>query len=135
MVSTRKWWKSKLLMGLLVIRVSHPYESDVHKTRMWKLGNRVSAFKGNDSIFVVKFIVLASLPTAREGNVFTGVCQSVCLQSASWLLGHCSSLLAGSSVLILVGYSVTDSSLIPRSRYASYWNAFLFFKTIIHRFY
>ena len=26
------------------------------------------------------------LPTAREGNVFTGVCQSFCPQSASWLL-------------------------------------------------
>ena len=33
-------------------------------------------------------------------------CLSFCLQSASWLLGHC-------------------SSLLQCSRYASYWNAFL----------
>ena len=46
------------------------------------------------------------LPIAREGNVFTGVCQSFCSQSASWLLGHC-------------------SSLLRRGRYASYWKAFL----------
>ena len=43
------------------------------------------------------------LPTAREGNVFTGVCQSFCSQLASWLLHNCSSL----------------------SRYASYWECFL----------
>ena len=33
------------------------------------------------------------LPNAREGNVFTGVCQLFCSQSGSCLLGHCSSLL------------------------------------------
>ena len=48
-----------------------------------------------------------SLPTAKEGNVFTGVCQSFCSQLASWLLSHC-------------------SSFLWRGRYASYWNAFLF---------
>ena len=47
------------------------------------------------------------LLAAREGNVFTGVCQLFCPQSASWLLVHC-------------------SSLLQRGRYASYWNAFLF---------
>ena len=88
-------------MGLLAIRVFHPYESDVHKTRMWKLGNPVSAFKGNDSIFRVKFIALASLPTAREYRVMfsqASVSQSVCnrphdyLVTAHpcWLVGHCS---------------------------------------------
>ena len=46
------------------------------------------------------------LPTAREGNVFTGVRQSFCSQSASWLLGLC-------------------SSLLQCGRYASYWNVFL----------
>ena len=51
------------------------------------------------------------LPTAKEGNVFTGVCQSFCSQPASWLLGHC-------------------SSLLRRGRYASYWNAFLQFSYI-----
>ena len=49
------------------------------------------------------------LPTAREGNVFTGVCKSFCTQSASWLLSHC-------------------SSLLWLGRYASYWNAFLLVK-------
>ena len=43
------------------------------------------------------------LLTAREGNVFTSVCQSFCSQSASWLLDHCSSFL----------------------RHGQYWNAFL----------
>ena len=47
------------------------------------------------------------LPTTRELNVFRGICQSFCSQSASWLLSHC-------------------SSLLKRGRYASYWNAFLF---------
>ena len=42
-------------------------------------------------------------PTARR--------VSFCSQSASWLLGHCSSL-----------------SLIRHGRYTSYWNAFLFSK-------
>ena len=42
------------------------------------------------------------LPTAREGNVFTGVCP----QSVSWLLVHC-------------------SALLQRGRYASYSNDFL----------
>ena len=46
------------------------------------------------------------LPTAREGNVFTR-----CSQSASWILGHC-------------------SPLLQLGRYASYWNAFLFYKVI-----
>ena len=46
------------------------------------------------------------LPTARECNVFIGVCQSFSSQSTSWLLSHC-------------------SSLLWRGRYASYWNAFL----------
>ena len=49
------------------------------------------------------------LPTAREGNAFTGV--SFCPQSASWLLVHC-------------------SSLLRHGRYASYWNVFLFNKII-----
>ena len=44
--------------------------------------------------------------TAREGNVFTGVCQSFRSQSASWLLSHCLSLLGC-------------------GRYASYLSAFL----------
>ena len=47
------------------------------------------------------------LPPAREGYVFTGVCQSFCSRSASRLIGH-------------------SSSLLVRDRYASYWNAFLF---------
>ena len=51
------------------------------------------------------------LPTAREGNVFTGVCPS---QLASWLLGHC-------------------SSLLRRGRYASYWNAFLVILVILKK--
>ena len=52
------------------------------------------------------------LPTAMEGNVFTGVCQSFCPQSTSWLLGHCSSMLA-------------TRSLLRRAQYESYRNAFL----------
>ena len=52
------------------------------------------------------------LPTSREGNVFTRVCDSVYNQPHGysvtvhpcWLLGH---------------------SLLLRGRYASYWNAFL----------
>ena len=47
------------------------------------------------------------LPTAREANVFTGISQSFCSESTSWLLSPC-------------------SSLLQRGRYASYWNAFLF---------
>ena len=51
-------------------------------------------------------------PTAREGNVFIHVCDSVHNQSLGylvtahpcWLLGH---------------------SLLPHGRYAFYWNAFL----------
>ena len=53
-----------------------------------------------------------SLPTAREGNVFTGVCHSVhnwphaylVTAHPCWLLGH----------------------LLQCGRYASYWKAFLF---------
>ena len=53
------------------------------------------------------------LPTARKGNVFTRVCDSVHNRPRGysvtghprWLLGH---------------------SLLQHSRYASYWNAFLF---------
>ena len=45
------------------------------------------------------------LPTAREGNVSQ---VSACPQSASWLLVHC-------------------LDLLQCGRYASYWNAFLFF--------
>ena len=56
------------------------------------------------------------LATAREGNAFTGVCQSFCSQLVHgysvtthpcWLLGLCSSLLATRSLLVLVGYLVT----------------------------
>ena len=58
-----------------------------------------------------------SLPTAREGNVFIGVCHSVHNQSHAysvtahpcWLLGH----------------------LLWRGWYASYWNAFFFFKSYL----
>ena len=54
------------------------------------------------------------LPTAREGNVFTGICHSVhnwphdylVTAHPCWLLGHC-------------------LSLLRRGWYASYWNAFL----------
>ena len=54
---------------------------------------------------------LKFLPTAREGNVFTGVCRSVYSRPHAywvtahprWLLGH----------------------LLPCGWYASYWNAFL----------
>ena len=49
-------------------------------------------------------VSIRSLPTASEGNVFTGVCQSFCSQLTSWLLGHC-------------------SSFLQCGRYASYWNA------------
>ena len=55
--------------------------------------------------------LLKYLPTAREGNVCTGICQSFCSQPALWLLSHC-------------------SSLLRRGRYASYWNAFLLFKLL-----
>ena len=51
---------------------------------------------------------MALLPTAREGNVFTGVCHSAHNQP------HGNSLLH------------PCSSLLQRGRYASYWNAFLF---------
>ena len=44
-------------------------------------------------------------PEGGGGNFFRGVCQSFCPQPASWLLGHC-------------------SSLLKSGRYASYWNAF-----------
>ena len=40
----------------------------------------------------------------------------ICSQSTTWILNHCSSLLATRSLLILV----------TCSRYASHWNAFLF---------
>ena len=49
------------------------------------------------------FFAKCLLPTAREGTVLH---MSVCSQSASWLLGYCSSLLL-------------------RGWYASYWNAVL----------
>ena len=56
--------------------------------------------------------VCESLPIAREGNVFTRVCDSVhnrphgysVTVHPCWLLSH---------------------SLLRRGRYASYWNAFL----------
>ena len=62
---------------------------------------------------VIKFMWFMLLPTAREGNVFTRVCDSVhnwpngysVIAHPCWLLGH---------------------SLLRRGRYASYWNAFLF---------
>ena len=54
-------------------------------------------------------VTLTFLPIARQGNVFVGICQSFCSQSASWLLGHC-------------------SSLLQCSQWASYWNAFLLFR-------
>ena len=62
-----------------------------------------------EEYFIIKF-----LPTAREGNVFTRVCDSVHNQPygysvtahSCWLLGH---------------------SLLRRGRYVSYWkDAFLF---------
>ena len=42
-------------------------------------------WKGLQRSFSIQTILL---PTASEGNVFRGVCQSFCSQSASWLLGH-----------------------------------------------
>ena len=58
-------------------------------------------------LFSSVFIQQHLLPTAREGNVSTVVCQSSCSQMASWLLGHC-------------------SSLLWRGWYACYLNGFLF---------
>ena len=55
------------------------------------------------------------LPTAREDNVFTGVCHSV-HHRASWLLSHC-------------------SSLLWHGRYASYFKDFLFVNSFIMVFY
>ena len=66
------------------------------------------------NIFFTTTRKVVLLPTAREGNVFTGVCHSVhnwphgysVTAHPCWLLGH-------------------YSSLLQRGRYASYWNAFL----------
>ena len=63
---------------------------------------------------LVSFIFMHFLSTAREGNVFTGVCRSVhnrphaysITAHPCWLLGH----------------------FLQCGRYASYWNAFLFEK-------
>ena len=52
------------------------------------------------------FVRVSLLSTKREGNVFRGVCQSFCSQSASGLFDHC-------------------SSLLQCGRYVSCWNAFL----------
>ena len=68
----------------------------------------------DDFHFSVTLFSLMFLPTAREGNVFTRVCDSVHNRSHGylviahpcWLLGH---------------------SFLQRGQYASYWNAFLFF--------
>ena len=73
----------------------------IKRTSFWTLSSDVLWF-----VFVPWRWLVLFLPTAREGNVFTGVCQSFCSLLASWLLRHC-------------------SSLSWRGRYASYWNAFL----------
>ena len=72
------------------------------------LQNRIRFTKGSEICLWQHFrnTCILIIPTPREGNVFTGICQSFCSQSASWLLGNC-------------------SSLLRRGQYASYWNAFL----------
>ena len=58
----------------------------------------------------------------REGNVFTGVCQSFCPQSASWLLVHCWSLLRRcryASEMFFCLFITIDSTYTPDSRTGS----------------
>ena len=59
----------------------------------------------NFLIICLVYINYVFLPTAREGNVFRGMCHSIHNQPHNYF-GHC-------------------SSFLWRRRYASYWNAFL----------
>ena len=76
----------------------HIFNVKVEYNWMLSIGCHYLNFK-NDH----KILPILDRYTAREGNVFTGVCP----QLVSHLLDHC-------------------LSLLRRSRYASYWNAFLF---------
>ena len=64
-----------------------------------------------------RYEVNTLLPTAREGNVFTGVCQSFCPQSVSWLLSRWLFLVMARSVrLLLECFLVSQSVQIKRKQ-------------------
>ena len=85
----------ELVCGGMVVRhlkvIASHMDSLSMLVSLGPVGSRILSKSG----WGVVYYMIALLPTAtaREGKVFRGVCQSFCSQLASWLLGHCSSLL------------------------------------------
>ena len=83
-----------------------PHRRDVHSSQAsYSERQNTELLVSQDSVLVIVIGLCHAYYRSQGEVMFSQV--SVCPQSASWLLSHC-------------------SSLLQHGRYASYWNAFLF---------